>query len=398
MQIRSSELANLPWRLTKNGKVVTTHPLIDMISQFGEESNYAESMQATEIDLLLYGKAFWLRDADLLKRLLPLTIEVKADRTGIQQFIQTVDGKVVNRFAREEVAYFREYNPDSDLLPGVPVYDAVKGAVAIEYESGRYAEAFFQNDATPSMLLSTDQTVQPGEMQRVQDWWAKTFKGASKAHKIAFADKGLKAQVLSTSMRDIALTEIRDQARNDICAGMRVPKILVGAMEEATYANAQEARRFMLEDVIIPRSTYFADVINADLIQKVDSSVLFEFVPQDLQILQEGANEKWKRLSDAVVQGAISLEFARAQMGWPETAAPSGPPAPEPAAAPEAPQAEEAEIRAWRRKAAKALRAGRAADVPFDCALIPPGRQAAIRAELPTATIDDLADIFGLGG
>jgi hypothetical protein len=164
-------------------------------------------------------------------------------------------------------------------------------------------------------------------------------------------------------------------------------------MEEATYANAQEARRFMLEDVIIPRATYYADVINAELVRKVDPSVKFEFVPQDLQILQEGANEKWKRLDAAVERGAISLAFARAQMGWPETAAPAE--APAPPAAPEPPTAERAELRSWRRKAANALRAGRGADVPFECYAIPEVQAQAIRAALPDAGQDDLDRIFG---
>lgn len=393
IQIRSSELANLPWRLTWNGVVVENHPLIDMLTQFGEESNYVESVQSTEIDLLLVAKAFWLRDADMLRRLNPNNITVKADKNGIQEFTQTINGVVTNRFARDEVVYFREFNPAVDLVPGVPVVEVVKGAIAIEYESGQYAEAFFRNDATPSILLTTDQMVQEPEMDRIKAWWEKTFKGSKKAHKVAFADKGLKAQVLSTSMKDIALVTIRDQARNDICAGFRVPKILVGAMEEATYANAQEARRFMLEDVIIPRSKYFADVINAELVRKVDPSVVFEFVPQDLQILQEGANEKWKRLSDAVVQGAISPAFARSQMGWPEAAAPAEVPVP----APEPAVAEQAEMRSWKRKAAHALRAGRDANVPFECFSITADRQLAIRTELATAGLDDLDSIFSGG-
>lgn len=394
IQIRSSELANLPWRLTRNGVVVQDHRLINILTQFGEESNWSEAMQATEIDLLIHGKAFWLRDLEAVTRLNPATITVKADATGIKEFVQTINGKETNRFARDEIVYFREFNPAQDLMPGVPVLEVVKGAVAIEYESGQYAEAFFRNDATPSILLTTDQMVQEPEMDRIKAWWEKTFKGSKKAHKVAFVDRGLKAQVLSTSMKDIALVTIRDQARNDICAGFRVPKILVGAMEEATYANAQEARRFMLEDVIIPRAKYFADVLNAEMVRKEDQSVTFEFVPQDLQILQEGANEKWKRLSDAVERRAISLPFARAQMGWPETAAPAE--APEPAAAP--PSAEQAEMRSWRRKAAHALRAGRAADVPFECFSITPARQETIRAQLPTAGLADLDRIFDAGG
>jgi len=132
MQIRGSEIANLPWRITRNGVIVKEHPLIDMLTQFGTESNYAEALQATEIDLCMRGKAFWLRDADELQRLQPNTISVKRTDYGITGFEQKKDGKVINTFAREDVIYFREFNPSDLLEPGTPILDVVDGAVQIE--------------------------------------------------------------------------------------------------------------------------------------------------------------------------------------------------------------------------------------------------------------------------
>jgi HK97 family phage portal protein len=375
MHIRGSELANLPWRLVKKGgEIVTSHPIIDLLTNFGEESNYPESVSNTEIDLLLTAAGYWLNDGDRLQRLDPNPIKVVATADGIQRFEQWVDGRLVNRFAREEIVYFHEYNPDGDLLPGVPVMEVIKHSVAVEYESGLYVEAFFKNDATPSILLSTDQTIQEPEMNKVLAWWNKTFRGSRQSHKVGFADKGLKATILSSALRELALVEIRDQARRDICAAMRVPFLLVGAIEDSSWANAKVARRFLLEDTIIPRSQYYAGVINADLVRRIDPNVRFEFVPGDLQILQEDSNEKWTRLDSAVELGAISLEFARQQMGWPETAAPA-----------KLPELDQVDLRAWRRKAQNALKAGRSADVEFQTGHVDHVLQQAIRARLAGA-------------
>jgi len=385
MDIRGSELANLPWRLVDHsGKVVKAHALIDMIIAFGVESNRFEAMRGTEINMLLGARAYWLHDADLLQQLNPATIRVKKDRTGIQGFEQVVDGKIVNRFEREEIVYFCEFNPDRDLEPGPAVMQIVEKAINLEYEAGLYAEAFFKNDATPSIFLSTENSLTPEEADRVLGWWEKRFGGTKNKHKPAIADKGLKAQILSSTMKEIALTDIRTRAQNDICAAFRVPKILIGAMEEATYANAQEARKFMLEDVVIPRATYYADVINADLVQRVDPNVRFEFVPQDLPILQENADARVKRLSLALADRVISPEFYRAQMGWPEDAAPTAPPPTAPAEETPADRA----MRSWGRKARKALRAGGSANVPFDTDDLAPSIQAAIRSRLAQATTE----------
>lgn len=370
MQIRGTELANLPWRLMRDDEVVKDHPIIDMLTKFGKESNYASAVEATEIDLLRTGCGFWLHDIDILERLNAGTIRAETTSSGIKEFVQTIKGQIVNRFDREEVVYFREYHPDSDIEEGTAVMEVIKLAIAQEYESSKYVEAFFKNDATPSLLLHTEQTVAEPEMNKVLAWWNKRFRGARRGHKVAMADRGLKAQILSTSMKDIALVEIRDQARGDICTGFRVPKILVGSMEDATYANAQEARKFMIEDLIIPRSVYYAGVINQDLVQRIDPSVTFEFETDTLPILQESATTKWTRLNSAVERGAISLAYARQQMGWPESAAPQPVDEINPV------------LRSWKRKATKAFKRGESADVDFVTDEIPVPEQLKIRARL----------------
>jgi HK97 family phage portal protein len=331
-----------------------------MLVKFGDESNYAEAIAATEADLLLHGQAFWLRDVDLLQRLNASTIKVKKTREKITGFVQMKDGKEINRFERDDIIYFREFHPDDDLGAGVPVMTVIDLAVSMEYEATLYVERFFKNGAIPGVLLSTEQIVPEAEQSRMLAWWNRKFKGSKKSHNVGIADRGLKAQIISASMKDNALTDIRDQARTDICVGMRVPKILVGTMEEATYANAQEARKFMIEDLIIPRSNHFADVINADLISKIDPSLEFEFVPNLLPILQEDATSKWERLSVALEKGLVSDEFVRSEMSWPETAAPV-----------EKRISDEKDIppvlRSWSRKAKKALKRGESPNVEFDC-------------------------------
>ena len=368
MMLRGHELASLPWRITRNDKPVDDHRLVEMLTSFGPESNYVESIAATEIDLLLCGQAFWLRDLDILKRLNPTTIKVIKDRSGISEFTQTIKGQVVNRFAREEVVYFREYHPDDDLGAGVPVMEVIKKAVDLERQSLLYLDAFFKNDATPSILLTTDEIVSEPEMNKVLTWWNAKFRGVKKSHKVAMADKGLKAQILSATLKDNAVVEIRDQARGDICTGMRVPKILVGDITESTYANAQEARKYMIEDLTLPRARYFEGVINHDLVQQVDPGVKFEYAEEELYILQEDASLKWGRLSGAIEQGVVTKEYAAEQMGWPEIKMSL--------------TEEEKTLRSWKTKATKAFKAGRSADVDFETDEVSASKQVAIRAKL----------------
>ena len=385
MQVRGTELASLPWHLYRNDEIVEDHPLIEMIEDFGPENTYSEAVAATEIDLLMYGAAYWVRDYDILKRLSPGTMEAVRNNAGITGFKQVIDGKTVNTFKREEIVYFREFNPDDDLGVGIPVMEIIAKAVGTEAEALMYIEAFFKNDATPSLLLSTEQVVPIDEAKRTLAWWNKLFKGTRNKHKTGIADRGLKAQILARSIRENALIEVRDQARGDICVGMRVPKILIGAMEDATYANAQESRKFMIEDLIIPRSRHWADVINTDLVKYVDDSVEFRFAEDELQILQEDVSLKEARLASMHNKKIISDEYYRQEMGIEDSAAPVKEPVPDFSTS-ETDDEQPQVARSWAKKAKKALKRGESANVPFETDELPDMLQNAIRAQLSQAT------------
>lgn len=378
MNIRGTELAGLPWHITKNGKIVKKHVIIDLLTQFGPESNYAEAVQSTEIDMLRIGAAFWFRDVDILKRLNPGTIKVLKNRAGITGFQQTISGKVVNTFKREEIVYFKEYNPGDDLGVGVPVMDVIKNAIDTEYEALQYVEAHFKNDAVPGLLLTTEQIVPETEMNRIIQWWNARFRGTRNKGKVGIADRGLKAEKITDSIKDNAVVEIRDQARNDICVGMRVPKILVGSMTESTYANAKEARKYLIEDTIIPRAKYYADTINQDLVRHIDPNVKFEFALDELNILQEDTDSKWARLSEGMELGLISPEFVRTEMGYPEESA-----------------ADKQPLRSWQKKALNALKRGESPDVAFETDIITVDKQIQLHARLAQAsTVKDVKRAF----
>ena len=380
MVIRSSELARLPWAIVSatSGEIVESHPLYDMLKSFGQESNYADAMALTEIDMLTQAAGYWLIDGNVLQRLDATTIDVKADRNGISEFTQTIDGTVVNRFPREAIVYFREPDNEVDLIPGTAPWTVAKLAIDQEYEANRYVKAYFANDATPALLLTTEQDVGDKGIKEILTWWNHLFRGPKNRGKTAAVDRGMKAQQLAADMGDQALVEIRDQAREDICVVFGVPKILAGSLLESTYANASEARKYLLEDKIIPRGEYYAGVINHDLVERFDPSVRFEFQTDELPIFQEDATSKWERLSGAITQQVISADFARQEMGWPLEAAP--------AVQPEQPMTpEQRALRAWRRKVQK----HNDGNVEFVTDDISVSRQAAIRALLAAGKIDE---------
>lgn len=381
--IRATALAQIPWRITRKGEVVEKHPLIELLNSFAPEGSWNDAFKATESGMLLKGAGYWLRDGERLARLNPGTMSVETSQGGVVGFVQRVSGKET-KFAPDEIVYFREFHPTDDLGPGVAAIDVAKQAILAEYEAQRYIKSFFENDALPGLLLTTDQSVPQAELTRLEAWWKSKFGGSRKAHKTAFVDKGLIATVLSSDLRSMALEEVRNQARRDICTAFQVPMVLVGDLDAANFATAHEARLLLYQEVILPRADYYADVINAQLVQAIDPSVQFEFAVDELAILAEDKNAKATRLVQLEQAGIVNGDYVRAELGIPNTAAPVEQPEQSPDA-----------LRSWRRKALKAVKAGKSANVAFETDEVALPLQAAIRARLEQAkTAEDVSRVF----
>jgi len=385
MHIRGQELANLPWHIYRGDKILESHPLIDMLKDFGPESNYQKGILDTEIDKLTWGAGLWLRDVDTLKRLNPATIEVLKSNRGISGFKQTLsdrEGKTIEIiFKREEVIYFRDYHPSDDLDFGIPVMKVCEKSVNAEIEALLMIEAHMKNDAVPGFLLTSDQDISEKEANRVLAWWNKRFRGGRNKGKVGIAGKGLKPTQVGSNMKDAGVVEILDYVVKDICKPFRVDPMLLAGMKDATYVNLSETRKFLIEDVIIPLSTEYQNVINQDLCNVVDPSVEFRFAPEELKILQEDATVKWTRLQGAITAGVISLEYAREEMGWPETAKPTE----QEVAAKKEKDAEDK----WERKALKALVRGDSPNVDFETDNISVDRQYLLHGRLSNAKTED---------
>ena len=378
MNIRGQELANIPWHIKRNDKILDKHPLIDMLEDFGPESNYQRGMLYTEIDMLLYGAALWLRDVDTLRRLDPSTIEVRRNSDGISGFKQTIykpDGKVqVNEFSRDEVIYFREYHPDDDLGYGVSASDVCKRLINAEVEALLMIEALYKNDAVPGLFLSSEQDITEKEANRLIDWWNKRFRGGRNKGKVGIAGKGLKPTPVGSNMKDAMVMELLDGVHNDICVAMRVPKVLVGSQIEATYVNLSESRKFLIEDVMIPRCIEYQNVINQDLVNKVDPGVEFEFAFDEMQILQEDSTQKSTRLLMAYNAGLITDDYYREEMGYPQDSKPE-----------EEPDKQQVAEDKMEKKATKAFMKGDSPAVDFQSDYIPIDRMFVLKGRLQNA-------------
>lgn len=106
--------------------------------------------------------------------------------------------------------------------------------------------AFFENGATPNMVVSLD----PGIRQAQFDEWIATFRGQHEgilnAYKTLYLGGGAKVDVVGANMRQIDFKLTQGAGETRICSAAGIPPICVGASEglaSATYSNYSQAQR-----------------------------------------------------------------------------------------------------------------------------------------------------------
>lgn len=435
ISIRANLLSSIPWCIRaikdEDNEPIEDHELVDLIRNMDDVTNWEDAIRAIESDMDIYGVAYLLKirsgngDGGLvtgLRRLNPTTMEVVKSAEGIGGFIQTLGQGQRIQIPAENMIYFHEYHPLDDL-GGLSMTAVALPSITALTNTEKYLSAFFENSALPSIIMTTEQGITEGDFNMIQRWWNKTFRGVKKSHQVGFVSMGLKPETISYPLTDLALEQVRETCRRDICGVFGVPPSIAGAWESANYATALEERKSIYTETIIPRARYYQSQINTYLVQEIDPTVEFAFMFEELEVMQPDKKAEAERLVMLVNAKIIKPEVAALEQGYSEEDVPEEAPEPEVVEIPESPatmpveapeRANEtissenegempsvdesqfkAELGAWRRKALRTFKAEQKASCEFLAQFIPDALFESIKMQLDVAeSVDDIRAVF----
>lgn len=384
IDVKADAMAGIPWGFFKGDEEVESRNVSRLLEEANTEQNWSDVVRGICADMDIFGEAYIEKvrlshDSPFagVARLNAGTMRpaIAKDGSGIVGFIQKVNGRET-RFEREEIVYFHTYNPEDDYR-GQSNLETARYAIQTEINANRYAQAFFANNAIPPVVLWSEQVVAEPDMSRIRRWWEKTFKGVDKQHKVAIMDRGLKPEVLGYPLNQLALQEVRAEARRDICAALGVPPALAGAWEAANYAASAEQRESFYTEGVIPRAKYFESVLNAELIADIDAGIEFRFKIGDLDVMQPDMVSERASIGGLVRDRVIKPEVAAVELGYQAsdagdltTASPFGLPMSGSTQRSASPMVDD--LGKWEKKALNAYSKKGSAQVAFDSEHIPP--------------------------
>lgn len=224
---------------------ITNHVFLNVMKNVNPFMNSFELQELTEIYQLLTGNAYWY----LLKNRLNVPVEiwpvqaqymtiVPSKTNFIGGYLYRQPGADPISFMADEIVHFKYPNPNN-VFYGIGPLMAAAYAVDAEEYMDRYQTGLFKNAGMPDAVLTSDQVVHKSDAIRMREEWKQLYGGVDKAGKIAILGKGLKHQPIQLSAREMAFVQSKAINRDKILGIFRVPKSILGLVEDVNRANAE---------------------------------------------------------------------------------------------------------------------------------------------------------------
>lgn len=243
----SCAMAKLTLHAKHNDKVeeITDHVFLDVWQNVNPFMNNFDLQELTELYQLLCGNAYWylvLNKIGVPQEIWPVPSQymtVVPDKTKfIRGYLYTPPGGGTIAFGPEEIVHFKYANPNN-IFYGISPLFAAAYAVDNEEYMDRFQSAQFKNAGMPQALLTSDQVVNDAEAKRIKEQWKQNYGGVNKAGKIAVMGKGMKFQTIQMTAVEMAFVQSRNTNRDKILAIFRVPKSILGLVDDVNRANAE---------------------------------------------------------------------------------------------------------------------------------------------------------------
>lgn len=247
-------------------KEVKSHPAIDLLGKVNAFYSSDELFRATQSYLELEGNAFWYiaYNATQPAEIWPLNptqvTVIRDEKNFIGGYIfQNVSGRRIP-LAPDEVVHFKRFNP-TDPYRGIGTITALSLAIDSDVYAAEWNRNFFANSALPAFALKTEANLTQEQYDEFMEKWKERFQGVSRSHLPAVLAGGMDVVNLSVSQKDMDFLSARQWGRDEILAGFKVPKSVLGIVEDVNRANAEATDYIYAKRTILPRNRFITTVL-----------------------------------------------------------------------------------------------------------------------------------------
>jgi HK97 family phage portal protein len=290
----------IPHMISKGtAEIVEDHPVLALLANPMGDGSLTQNdlIQATVTYLDLEGEAYWERiwankNRTEVAALWPMVDPryvwaIPGETELIRGWVYRKSAKAIV-FDKRDLIAFRYFNPETPYY-GLSPTEVLRQAILADVKAIDWNRLFFENDATPGMVLVTDQALTTSQAQEVEARWEAKHRGVGNAHRTHVFGSGLRPERYTPTHRDMQFLNLRAWSREEILAAYGVPPLIVGLYQETNRATAQTMRRLFWENAVIPRLGKIEQTLNAELVPDEDIQLFFDL--SEIEALQEDVAE-----------------------------------------------------------------------------------------------------------
>lgn len=219
-------------------------------------------------DADLAGNSYWTRDAGELVRLRPDWVEIVLEPRIIRSrqvswrrvgYLYYEGGKTQGnepaQFLLGEVAHFAPLPDPAAMWRGMSWLTPVVREIQADGLMGQHKRRFFENGATPNMVIRHGPTATPQSVARFKAALDADHAGVDNAYRTLHVGGGADVTLVGTNFQQMDFTAVQGHGETRIAAAAGVPPIIVGLSEglaSATYSNYAQARRRLADGTMHP--------------------------------------------------------------------------------------------------------------------------------------------------
>lgn len=158
-------------------------------------------------------------------------------------------------FDASEVAHWAPIPDPQNIYRGMSWLSPILREVRADTRATEHKLQFWDNAATPNMVVKFDPTVTAEQADRFKALMEGQHRGVRNAYKTLFLGGGADASTVGLDFRQMDFKQVQGAGETRIAAAAGVPPVIVGlseGLQAATYSNYAQARRRFADMTIRP--------------------------------------------------------------------------------------------------------------------------------------------------
>jgi HK97 family phage portal protein len=148
-------------------------------------------------------------------------------------------------------------------IRGISPIEMHRNSIAMAYAVQEYVGRYFQNDATPGMVIKVPGTLSNQQARQILEVWSANHAGLRNAHKPGVLAGGAELDQVRVNLSDTTAIDAQKFSIFEVARMFNIPPTLMGAFESTFRPTADEADAF-LKFCLGPRLRRIESALRAD--------------------------------------------------------------------------------------------------------------------------------------